>query len=95
MAPVEPTDDYYAVLEICQTADLITIKASYRRLAKIRHPDKAVDKLKATADFQRVRLFDTQIYGDSMLTVASSFNKPIRSSVIQMSVEATTAYTFM
>ncbi|KAJ9660087.1 hypothetical protein H2198_002784 [Neophaeococcomyces mojaviensis] len=55
MAPVH-TDDYYAVLEISQTASVAFIKASYRRLAKLKHPDKALqDQAKATAEFQRLQ----------------------------------------
>lgn len=46
--------DYYAILEIPPTADEALIKSSYRRLAKLRHPDKNPDKPNATADFQLV-----------------------------------------
>ncbi len=46
--------DYYHVLEISCTADETAIKASYRKLAKIRHPDKDMDNPDATAAFQLV-----------------------------------------
>ncbi|KAK5657526.1 hypothetical protein OQA88_3099 [Cercophora sp. LCS_1] len=52
MAPVEIHDDYYAVLEITPTASDDEIKASYKRLAKVRHPDKNAGNPQATADFQ-------------------------------------------
>jgi len=54
MAPVH-TDDYYAILEISQIADVACIRTSYRRLARIKHPDKVTkDKVKATTEFQCV-----------------------------------------
>lgn len=52
MAPVEVTDDYYAILEVPFTATLDDIKQSYRRLAILLHPDKNQDKPNATASFQ-------------------------------------------
>lgn len=54
MAPSETTEDYYFILEISQSADLISIKSSYRRLAKIRHPDKNPTNSNATVEFQLV-----------------------------------------
>lgn len=48
-------EDYYEILEISETADKGAIKASYRRLARIRHPDKNPYNLNATAEFQLVR----------------------------------------
>jgi DnaJ-domain-containing protein 1 len=49
------TEDYYAILEVTQTADDITIKSSYRRLARLKHPDKnPQDPNQATAEFQLV-----------------------------------------
>ena len=54
MASVEFNDDYYAVLEISNNATLETVTKSYRRLAKIRHPDKNLDKNDSTAAFQLV-----------------------------------------
>lgn len=43
--------DYYKILEIPQTADSNSIKASFRRLAKITHPDKNASPT-AKSDFQ-------------------------------------------
>ncbi|KAJ8126693.1 hypothetical protein O1611_g6945 [Lasiodiplodia mahajangana] len=40
MAPVPVTDDYYAVLGVVMTADTQSIRAAYRRLARVTHPDK-------------------------------------------------------
>ena len=53
MAPAEPNFDYYAVLEISNTATIEVVTKSYRRLAKIRHPDKNL-KDDSTAVFQLV-----------------------------------------
>jgi len=50
------TEDYYQVLEIRQTDDAATIKSSYRRLARLRHPDKRLNDPTATAQFQLVRM---------------------------------------
>ncbi|KAK0745830.1 hypothetical protein B0T18DRAFT_137788 [Schizothecium vesticola] len=50
--PVEITDDYYAVLEINQAAKDDAIKASYKRLARVRHPDKDAKNPNATVVFQ-------------------------------------------
>ena len=57
MAPVEVTDDYYAILEVPFTATLEDIKQSYRRLAILLHPDKNPDKPNATASFQLASVF--------------------------------------
>jgi DnaJ-domain-containing protein 1 len=56
MAPVE---DYYAILEVSQTASATDIKKSYRRLAILRHPDKNHNKPDATALFQLVSISST------------------------------------
>jgi curved DNA-binding protein CbpA len=53
MAPVEIEDDYYEVLEISDTAALDVVTKSYRRLAKIYHPDKNRND-GSTAAFQLV-----------------------------------------
>ncbi|KAJ9642864.1 hypothetical protein H2199_004385 [Coniosporium tulheliwenetii] len=53
MAPI--TEDYYAILEVSHTADSETIKKSFRRLARLLHPDKNPDKANATASFQLLR----------------------------------------
>ncbi|KEF58685.1 uncharacterized protein A1O9_06611 [Exophiala aquamarina CBS 119918] len=52
MAPSETTEDYYYILEISQSANLISIKSSYKRLAKARHPDKNPTNPSATVEFQ-------------------------------------------
>lgn len=57
MAPVEVTEDYYAILEVEYTATVEVIIKSYRRLAKTLHPDKNPNKPDATACFQRVSIF--------------------------------------
>ena len=53
MAPAEFNVDYYAILEISNIATLDVVTKSYRRLAKIRHPDKNRSN-DATAVFQLV-----------------------------------------
>ncbi|KAF7550954.1 hypothetical protein G7Z17_g5366 [Cylindrodendrum hubeiense] len=52
MAPPPFTIDYYAVLEVPQTADDATIKSAYRRLARLKHPDKNENSPQATVEFQ-------------------------------------------
>jgi curved DNA-binding protein CbpA len=58
MSPVEmpplPVDDLYAVLELTPEATEEAIRASYRRLARLRHPDKNPSDPNATARFQLV-----------------------------------------
>jgi curved DNA-binding protein CbpA len=54
MAPVEVTDDYYAILEVSHTAKASDIKKNYHRLAILLHPDKNQNKPNATASFQLV-----------------------------------------
>ncbi|EFR02019.1 hypothetical protein MGYG_05021 [Nannizzia gypsea CBS 118893] len=65
MAPVRTSHDYYAILEVEQTADSATIRASYRRLARITHPDKNPTNPNATSEFQLIyeaysNLFDAE-----------------------------------
>ncbi|KAL4780130.1 hypothetical protein BJX76DRAFT_59302 [Aspergillus varians] len=43
--------DYYKILEIPRAADIDSIKTSYKRLARIRHPDKNSSST-ATSEFQ-------------------------------------------
>ena len=54
MAPTFPTHDFYVVLEVQPGALNAEIKASYRRLALIHHPDKNNGCKKATAKTQLV-----------------------------------------
>jgi molecular chaperone DnaJ len=54
MPLVELKKDYYAVLEISQSATAEDIRKSYRRLALRFHPDKNQDRPDATASFQLV-----------------------------------------
>ena len=56
MAPCQPTEDYYAILEVDQIATVEVIRKSYRRLAVARHPDKNLTNPGATAAFQSVGL---------------------------------------
>ncbi|KAL9128134.1 MAG: hypothetical protein Q9175_007592 [Cornicularia normoerica] len=59
MAPAESNVDYYAVLEISNLATIEVVTKSYRRLAKIRHPDKNLDD-DSTALFQLLQnAYDT------------------------------------
>ncbi|KAI1077852.1 DnaJ-domain-containing protein [Whalleya microplaca] len=52
MAPSVIIDDYYAVLGVARTADADALKAAWRRLARIKHPDKNPGNPTATAEFQ-------------------------------------------
>ena len=61
MAPCEVTEDYYAILEVPQSATVDSVKQNYRRLAKVLHPDKNPNNFSATASFQRVGLFIIRI----------------------------------
>lgn len=55
MAPAEPNVDYYAVLAVSNDATIEDVTKSYRKLAKIRHPDKNLND-DSTAVFQLVSL---------------------------------------
>lgn len=54
MAPSTITEDYYAVLGVARTANADTLKAAWRKLARIKHPDKNPGNPTATAEFQLV-----------------------------------------
>ncbi|CAK7199776.1 hypothetical protein SEUCBS139899_002459 [Sporothrix eucalyptigena] len=47
--------DHYAMLEVPMSADDATIAASYRRLARLKHPDKNRTNPNATAEFQALQ----------------------------------------
>lgn len=46
--------DYYAILGLTKNATDVEIKASFRRLAKIYHPDKGLDNPDAKVIFERI-----------------------------------------
>lgn len=48
------TADYYGILGLAPTAEPDDVKEAYRRLAKLRHPDKNPNDPNATANFQAV-----------------------------------------
>lgn len=51
----QPTDDYYEILQVPQTADGALIRTSYKRLVLLYHPDKNPGNVKdATVRFQLV-----------------------------------------
>lgn len=54
MAPAKVNVDYYAVLEISNTATLENVTKSYRRLVKLRHPDRNITEEDSTEVFQLV-----------------------------------------
>ena len=55
MAPVLDADvDYYAILGVPKNATAEFVTASYRALAKSRHPDKNLNNPESTAAFQAV-----------------------------------------
>ncbi|TVY84853.1 Chaperone protein DnaJ [Lachnellula suecica] len=53
--PPTPSLDYYQTLEVEKSADTETITASYRRLARVHHPDKDRENPEATAKFQQIQ----------------------------------------
>ncbi|KAL7936007.1 hypothetical protein V8C35DRAFT_246905 [Trichoderma chlorosporum] len=52
MAPSQIVDDYYQILDISQSAGRDAIRASYKKLAFKRHPDRNPHNPQATAQFQ-------------------------------------------
>ncbi|KAL1800734.1 hypothetical protein ACET3X_001076 [Alternaria dauci] len=64
MAPAAPTHDYYDTLEVLPTALHDEIKASYRRLARLHHPDKNIGCRHATAKIQLINAA-WEILGDT------------------------------
>lgn len=67
--------DFYAVLELPQSAGVDDIQEAYRRLALERHPDKNPDNPRATANFQKVGIAFKAIVGADCIT---SFTMPIQ-----------------
>ncbi|KAK2606416.1 hypothetical protein QQS21_003108 [Conoideocrella luteorostrata] len=55
MAARAPAIDHYAVLQLSPSADEDSIKANYRRLALVKHPDRNGNTAKANADFQELQ----------------------------------------
>ncbi|RYO81192.1 hypothetical protein DL764_009796 [Monosporascus ibericus] len=54
--PPAPSFDYYAALQVESAASAQQLTASYRRLARIHHPDKNPDKTEeATTAFQKIQ----------------------------------------
>ncbi|KAJ8069566.1 hypothetical protein OCU04_000007 [Sclerotinia nivalis] len=53
--PSFPDFDLYEALEVTRDASAQDITASYRRLARVHHPDKNLDNADATAKFQKVQ----------------------------------------
>ncbi|KAH6603584.1 DnaJ-domain-containing protein [Trichoderma cornu-damae] len=65
MAPSKVTDDYYKILGVTQSAGKDAIRASFKRLAMLHHPDKNPNNPQATAQFQLLQaaystLFDPE-----------------------------------
>lgn len=56
MASAQASFDYYAELEVKRTASLEEITSSYRRLARVHHPDRnRGNEARATVAFQRLQ----------------------------------------
>ncbi|KAF7920169.1 uncharacterized protein EAE97_011510 [Botrytis byssoidea] len=53
--PLVPDFDLYEALEVPKNASAQDITASYRRLARVHHPDKNLENTNATATFQKVQ----------------------------------------
>ena len=56
MPQIEVKCDYYAIIDVANTATADEIKKSYRKRARDLHPDKNHGNPNATADFQRVSI---------------------------------------
>ena len=69
MAPSRPTQDYYAVLNLPQTATLQDIVKNYKALALERHQDRAGG---STAAFQLVSALATDELAFSLTQMPSS-----------------------
>ncbi|KAF1839749.1 DnaJ-domain-containing protein [Decorospora gaudefroyi] len=65
MAPPAPTHDYYVTLEVLPSALHDEVKASYRRLARLHHPDKNHGCKIATAKTQRINVA-WEVLGDAV-----------------------------
>ncbi|OTB02962.1 hypothetical protein M426DRAFT_24191 [Hypoxylon sp. CI-4A] len=52
MSSVIVIDDYYGILGVDRTADAEDLKAAWRQLVRIKHPDKNLGNPDATAEFQ-------------------------------------------
>lgn len=77
MAPLSCSIDYYAVLGVPYTADEATIKAAYRRLAHLKHPDKNGDSPESTEEFQLVSASPSNTKARITTNATScSFNRP-------------------
>ncbi len=68
MAPSPSTEDYYAILEVEQTAPPELIQSAYRRLALKLHPDRN-RRDDATEAFQRVRQFSPRLIQPSLAII--------------------------
>lgn len=80
--------DYYEILKIPQAANIDSIKTSYKRLARIRHPDKNSSST-ATSEFQLVHT-SPHIYGPASANNSISSRKHIQLSWTPKPVEFTT-----
>lgn len=80
--------DYYEILKIPQAANIDSIKTSYKRLARIRHPDKNSNST-ATSEFQLVHT-SPHIYGPASANNSISSRKHIQLSWTPKPVEFTT-----
>ncbi|CAN9132425.1 unnamed protein product [Alternaria alternata] len=77
MAPTAPAHDYYVTLEVLPTALHDEIKASYRRLARLHHPDKNIGCQHATAKTQLAQINAAwEILGDVEKRVEYDRSRP-------------------
>lgn len=88
MSSTQVLHDYYEILEIPWEADIDSIKTSYKRLARIRHPDKNSSST-ATSEFQLARI-SPHTYGSASANNTISSRKHIQLSWTPKAVKPTT-----
>jgi hypothetical protein len=67
--------DYYAILEVDETAAKLDIKAAYRRLAKVHHPDKNPGNTEAEELFKDINLANEILSNDITRAAYDEYRK--------------------
>lgn len=69
--------DYYTVLGLRRGATDIQIKAKFRQLALLRHPDKNPDNPNATLEFQLVSIFASSRRGSPVIVAREQWHRRV------------------